>query len=208
MARQSPRFKQQPRYLVICEDSKSSRIYLDEAFYHHRVSNYIYTQHIGSTDPLNIVRKAIKACSTHDQVFCVVDRDNHQNFDQAMHEAAQHLRVRMIVSYPCYEFWFCLHLSYSRKSYSHVGSKSAANRLIADLCKSHELFADYSKGKIHGLYSKIITQHEQMLKNAFRHSLRILEEVAKDGQLNPSTQIHQLLSVIPSLEHPQPLDQL
>jgi hypothetical protein len=203
MARQSPRFKQQPNYLVICEDSKSSRTYLNEAFNYNRVNNYIYADHIGSTDPLNIVSHAVKAYAKYDKFFCVIDRDNHENFAAAIHKAASYPKIKMIVSYPCYEFWFCLHIGYTRKGYTHAGNKSAADQLIADLCKSHTLFTDYSKGKIDGLFKKIITEHKVMYENAFTYAERVLLEIAKDGEPNPSTQIYQLLNVIPTLLKPQ-----
>lgn len=206
MARPLPKFKQQEKYYVICEDSKSSKTYLNEAFNHHRVRPYIEAVHLGKTDPLGIVRLAIKKSKAYTTVFCVIDRDNHQNFDEAVRLAKTCDNVRLIVSYPCYELWFILHSGYKRKSYRPAGRKSAADQLISDLQSSHALFTAYAKGETtEGLYKSIATKHPELLSAAFKHAKRLLVEAAADDELNPSTELHIVLEVIDSLLAPQTL---
>lgn len=206
MARSAPKFKQQDTYCVICEDSKSSKTYLNEAFKHHRVSAYIEAVHIGKTDPLNIVKAAIKKSRAYTTVYCVIDRDNHKNFDEAFRESKKCKNVLLIVSYPCYELWFILHSGYRRKSYQPNGRKSAAEQLIDDLRASHELFAAYAKGETtEGLYTYISNQHPEMLEAAFKNAKRLLREVELDGELNPSTELHIVLDLIETLKEPKTL---
>lgn len=203
MARSAPKFKQQDRYYVICEDSKSSKTYFNEAFKFHRVSSLIKAEHIGKTDPLNIVKEAIKKSKHYTKVYCVIDRDNHQNFDEAVIESRKCDNIVLIVSYPCYELWFILHSGYKSKSYRPNGKKSAAEQLIADLRNSHELFRTYAKGKtIEGLYESIATKYPEMLQAAKSNSDKLLRYAKDHGDLNPSTTIHILLDVIGTLQTP------
>lgn len=207
MPRQAPKFKQQAKYHVICEDSKSSKTYLNEAFNYHRVNNYIQAIHIGNTDPLGIVQAAIKACKTYDKVYCVIDRDEHANFDVAVQTAKSNDKVVLIVSYPCYELWFLLHCGYKRKSYARAGRKSAADLLIADLQASHDLFKNYSKGdSTSGMYKKILNNHSHMFDAALKHAEQLLNEVEADGEINPSTKFHTIFEVIKSLLKPQKVE--
>ncbi|MEY3746485.1 MAG: hypothetical protein RIQ76_1026, partial [Pseudomonadota bacterium] len=74
-------FKSQPKVLVICEDSKSSKIYLEEASIFYRSHTEVLFDHIGKTDPLNIVSEAVSRSRKYDWVFCVIDRDNHDQIN-------------------------------------------------------------------------------------------------------------------------------
>lgn len=58
--RKKPSLKQQPRVLVLCEDTKSSRDYLADAARHFRAHAEVDIVHCGKNDPLSIVNEAIK----------------------------------------------------------------------------------------------------------------------------------------------------
>lgn len=49
--RQKSRYKPQPTVLVICEDSKSGKRYLEDASRHFRVNVVVEITHCGKTDP-------------------------------------------------------------------------------------------------------------------------------------------------------------
>src|SRR4051812_3924114 len=106
-------FAPQPTVLVICEDSKSGKKYLEDATRHFRVNVSVEVSHCGHTDPLGIVADAVSRQRGFDKVFCVIDRDTHVNFPEAIAMANAHSKVTIIASYPCFEFWYLLHFGYT-----------------------------------------------------------------------------------------------
>lgn len=103
--RAKPRFKPQPTVLVICEDTKSGKRYLEDASLYFRVRVQVDIIHCGNTDPKGIVKEAISRQGKFDHVFCAIDRDTHKNFDEVLNLANTSKKVEVIVSYPCFEFW-------------------------------------------------------------------------------------------------------
>ncbi|TAG34027.1 MAG: RloB domain-containing protein [Polaromonas sp.] len=73
--RKKPSFRQQARVLVICEDTKSSLIYLQDAARYFRSYAQVEIAHCGKNDPLNIVKEAIERRRNCDKVYCAIDRD-------------------------------------------------------------------------------------------------------------------------------------
>jgi len=67
--RGKPRFRPQPTALVICEDAKSSREYLQEASQYFRANFQIQIEHCGNTDPKGIVAAALKQRNAYDHSF-------------------------------------------------------------------------------------------------------------------------------------------
>jgi RloB-like protein len=126
------RFRAQPTILVICEDEKSGRHYLQDASQFFRADVHFEFTHCGHTDPLGIVRAALKRAPRFDSVYCVIDRDSHHHFAEAINLADKSEKVTVIVSYPCFEYWLLLHFNESRKPYTAAGNKSAADVLIDD----------------------------------------------------------------------------
>ena len=75
------------------------------------------------TQPLRVVDSAIREFSrkkAYDRVYAVFDRDDHENYANAIHRAeAQNGKLKnderkpisfcAIVSVPCFEFWLLLH---------------------------------------------------------------------------------------------------
>jgi RloB-like protein len=104
-------------FLIICEDSKSSPAYFEDARRRLRLSTaevQVYGKECGSA-PISVVRfgeecrkKRMKEGWTPDRVFCVVDVDHHTTLDAAHDFAAAH-RLDFVVSRPCFERWYLLH---------------------------------------------------------------------------------------------------
>jgi len=63
------------------EDSKSGKNYLDDVKIHLRAQLHVTVTHCGKTDTPGIVTEAIRRSRHFDRVFCVIDRDEHPNFD-------------------------------------------------------------------------------------------------------------------------------
>lgn len=198
--RAKPKYKPQPRVLVLCEDKQSCRIYLDEAAQHFRCQASVEVAHPGRTDPAGIVAAAKAKRSEYEAVYCVFDRDGHGSFDEALAAAANAPKVDVIPSYPCYEFWLLLHFGFSRKPYAAAGGRSAAERLIHDL-KSKEGMAHYDKGGP-GLFAQL----QDLLGEARGHAVRVLTAAADEGEPNPSTHLHTLMDLFEELGKPVPLD--
>lgn len=197
-SRGKPKFKPQPTVLVICEDKKSSKHYLDEACYHFRADVDVEVIHCGKTDPKGIVEKAIASAKRYDTIFCVIDRDEHLNFDEALTLAKPFQKIVIITSYPCFEFWLLLHFQYSRKPYRSTPKKSAGEQILSDL-KSNPDMRDYAKGSTRGLFNSLLGEK---FSSARSNSKRALKDALLNTEPNPSTTFHELIDFIESLSTP------
>jgi hypothetical protein len=140
--------------------------------------------------------QAGRARSKHfDRVICVIDRDTHHNFDAALQLAGARPTVELIVSYPCFEYWLLLHFVLSRREYVAAGEHSAADLLIRDL-RNYAEMNGYEKGKVKGLFDRLLGER---LSNARTRSPRVLEDAIRVSNMNPSTQLHDLISMLESL---------
>lgn len=191
-------FKPQATVLVICEDTKSSNIYLNDAKVFYRAIADIEVTHIGRTDPLGIVEHAISRTKVFDHVFCVIDRDTHENFDEAVRLAAMVEAVTLIVSYPCFEYWLMLHFKYSRMVFRRKGNKSPGDQMEKAL-KACEGMATYTKGEFPGLFKLLKSRLEYARTNA----IRSLKEANAVNEIDPSTRLHELLEKFESLGSPE-----
>lgn len=195
------RFQAQPTVLVICEDSKSSKNYLDDVKVHFRAQLQVRVTHCGKTDPRGIITEAIRRSKSFDQVFCVIDRDEHPSFDQAVALVAGVPKVAVIASYPCFEYWLLIHFGYNRKPYTRAGARSPADCLIDDL-KAKSGMEDYGKGnKVSPFQCLTLDQ----LKAARGHAVRALREAVEVSDFNPSTRLHELIEFMERLGAPVPI---
>jgi hypothetical protein len=202
-ARAEPRFKPQPRLLVLCEDSKSSLTYLIDAAVHWRVKQHIAIEHCGKTDPLGIVNEAIGRRGKFDEVVCVIDRDAHVNFEEACQAAARHLpSLSVYPSYPCFEYWLLLHFEFTRRPYRAAGALSAGDQLVRDLRKRTEM-AQYAKGTAQGLFDQLLP----LLANADQNARNALASAQQENEPNPSTRMHLVLERFQGLATPQLITQ-
>jgi len=197
--RPKSRFKPQPMVLVICEDTKSGKRYLEDASLYFRVTVLVEITHCGKTDPLSIVKEAINRQGKFDHVFCAIDRDTHATFDEALKLAKTSKKVDIITSYPCFEFWLLLHFGYNRKPYAAAGKHSAADLLIKDL-RTHPGLEKYDKGKDLGIFNLLL---ENRFAEARRIAPKVLTEAIASEQMNPSTRLHELLDFFEKLSSPQ-----
>ncbi len=198
-SRPKPCYKPQPKVLVICEDSKSGKWYLEDACIHFRVKVDVEVTHCGNTDPKGIVNEAIKQEKKYEKIFCAIDRDQHQNFEEALNLANTSRKVEVIASYPCFEYWLLLHFGYTRKPYAPAGNLSAADRLIKDL-RIHSGMENYDKGNDRDIFQSLL---DDKFANARKMALRTLSDAIESEEMNPSTRIHELLDFFEALSEPQ-----
>jgi RloB-like protein len=201
-ARRSARFAPQPTVLILCEDSKASIAYLNDASRHFRASTSIRIVHEGRTDPLGIVQEALKQRSDWDEVHCVIDRNGHESFDAALQLAASQERVVVTPSYPCFEFWLLLHFVYTRSPFSAVGARSACDRATAEL-RLQPGMSHYDKGNLQGLFDRLL--QEGRLPTALKNARSAAADAEKVAEPNPSTHMHRLIERIEALGRLAPL---
>jgi threonine dehydrogenase-like Zn-dependent dehydrogenase len=198
--RAKPSLKQQPKVLVICEDAKSGKSYLEDAYRHFQAKVFVEFAHNSKNDPRNIVNQAIKRQGKYDCVFCAIDRDTHETFDEAIKLIKTHKKVKIIASYPCFEFWLLLHFGYRhRVPYMASGKDSAADLVIKEL-RTYACFKNYSKGNVQDLFKLMLTNG---FTEARRIAPKVLNEAIASGEMNPSTQLHELLDFFETLSTPQ-----
>lgn len=199
--RKKSSLKPQPRVLVLCEDTKSSQSYLEDAAQHFRSQAEVDITHCGRNDPLSIVTEAVKRQRYFDIVYCTIDRDQHETFDAALLLAAKHTKIVVIASYPCYEYWLLLHFRETRKPYMSVGKNSSCALLVKDLNKEVGM-ERYAKGATENIFEGLI----DWLPNARKRAKEVLRVAIKDEELNPSTRFHELIEQLELLGTPQPID--
>lgn len=200
-ARPAAKFRPQPTVLVICEDRVSSHNYLLRAAQHFRASAIVEVNHCGKTDPKGITEAAIKRKRDYDKVYCVIDRDSHVNFHDAIALAAGTKgKVQLVISNPCFEYWLILHFSYTRKGYRSSGNQSAGEKALKELLSIKEMSA-YEKGKTKSLFDALLPY----LETAEKHASAGLKDAEDCGEFNPTTQIHLLLQDFRRLAEPSSL---
>lgn len=186
--RRNPRFIAKAKVFIICEDSKSSKTYLEDAKKHFDIDAKVEVAHVGKTDPLGIVTTAIDRMGEYERIYCVIDRDTHPNFIAAVNLCSQYERIELVISYPCFEYWIMLHFQENRKAFGMAGKKSPGAQMIGELKKIDEM-GGYDKGAVTGLFGKLLDR----LPPAVERATRILDDAIQVNQMNPSTRMHELL---------------
>ncbi len=199
--RKKPKFKPQPTVLVLCEDKKSSLQYLTDAAHHFRSHAKVEIAHPNKHDPLSIVGEAINRQNHFDEIYCVIDRDQHETFDAALARSKDQNKIKVIPSYPCYEYWLLLHFKLSRKPHVSVGNKSSCDLQTDDLRLENDM-GNYAKGKSNGLFTNLL----ERLPTARKHAKATLTAAINAEELNPSTKIHELIEQLEKLGEPQLID--
>jgi hypothetical protein len=155
----------------------------------------------GGSAPISVVEDAIKRLSQDDdfeQVYCVFDRDRHASYDQAL-QALNELAgstgfkskvVLAIPSVPCFELWYLLHVSDSRKPYEAAATGgSPGQALLADLCKKNE-FSNYEKSGCQAFFETIRPYREIAVQRAESFLRAASAEGAQEYHENPSTRVY------------------
>jgi hypothetical protein len=114
--------------LIVCEDSKSSPEYFEKLRSKLRLKTVnveVCGKECGAA-PISVVdyaiakKEEVKTSSIrdgYDDIFCVIDIDNHETLDRAIQKAKDN-KLEIIISNPCFEYWYILHFEKTGKSYS------------------------------------------------------------------------------------------
>jgi hypothetical protein len=202
-ARRAPTREPYDVVLIACEGTKTEPNYFKAARSAYRLSSVnIYIREPPGSDPSSIVNFAIEELrhdADYDRVYCVFDRDQHANFDEAMRRAEQSEfakaeRLFVIPSVPCFELWVLLHYRYTTSSYTEAGGQSACERVIRDLRQHLE---NYDKG-----HKTIFTELEALLDQALMNADRLEKHNKDTRSINPATRMHHLMKYLKEMRSP------
>ena len=210
VARKNPTKPTVPYVLIVCEGSKTEHEYLIWFREAGRLSNVkmLLLDKGTKSSPTSVANEAIKKIERtgpasdggFDKLFCVIDRDTHSDFEsgcQKIDGISERFGsgfipngCELILSVPCFEFWLLLHFERTRRPFEKTGRASPCDNVIARL-RNHTSFEDYDrKGK--GIYRNQWGQLSERYESAVKNAEHTLKEYKRDGEINPSTNVHHL----------------
>lgn len=155
----------------------------------------------GGSAPISVVEDAktrLRQDDDFEQIYCVFDRDRHATYEQALQalnglagsKSFKDKVVLAIPSVPCFELWYLLHVSASRKPYEAAETGgSPGQALLADLCKQNE-FSKYEKSGCDTFFETIRPCRETAIQRAESFLNAASDEGAQEYFENPSTRVH------------------
>ena len=183
--------------LIVCEGKKTEKNYfqkLKESLNLISVSIEILpSPHPTPMKVINYAEQKAKEIGEYDEVYCVIDRDTHCDFDEALAKAKsiklQNAIFEVIVSDPCFEFWVLLHFAKITPNF----------RATKSPCKELQKHKDFKKNLPH--YSKdydfkdIIANHlNTAIKNA-----KAVNKTNLPTRQSPYTQVVNLVERLQTL---------
>jgi hypothetical protein len=149
-------------------------------------------------DPLYLVNDACKRFEKdgvhYEHVFCVFDRDNFDNFEEARERIralsgrrCRPLPIAEAVSVPSFEVWLILHFEELRKPFANADE---AGRYLHD----RQLIVNYKKGDV-----KQMVAVSAFVADAIKNGRR-LAELHDEHNGNPFSNVHHLASLISKIE--------
>lgn len=189
--------KSMQKILIVCEGEKTEPLYFQEMISFYKlasVKSIVVTGDCGSS-PKSVVeyakqedKKAISSGSPFDLIYCVFDKDAHTDYGTALEQTRQlglKGRFHAITSIPCFEYWFLLHFTSSRRAFANTHASSSGEQMVKEL---RNYIPDYQKKK-RGLFAVL---HDK-LEVAFDNSSKVRAAAEKDGTDDPSTLVDVLI---------------
>lgn len=142
---------------------------------------------------LCLYERGEKKGSQYTAVYCVMDRDIHPTFKEALEtikdRQAKGIAIYAVVSIPSFEYWFLLHFQYSTKAYEATVKCSAGDLVVRDLNKlmKKKIGSEYKKEDT-AIYDKLkpyLLEAEKRAESIERHDID-----AKS--YNPYTNVYKL----------------
>ncbi len=199
--RRKPRFEPRDRMLIVCEGTKTEKLYFEDARQAigvHRGQAVVEVHPGEGSNPKNIVETARKRRADAEKegnafssVYCVFDRDEHAHYQESI-EWAERLKMTTIKSVPCFEYWILLHFRNHTAPYARTGDRSPCACCLRDV---EQVWPDYSKGR-----KQVYSELQDRLPDARQRAKQRLTAAQADGSDNPSTEIHLLLDAMEALK--------
>ncbi len=183
----------------MCEGEKTEVEYLNQL----RMSKRLQKERLkivpscdcGGTDPRTLVKAAKNLRAKlaredqlqYDEVWFVIDRDQHTTFDAAIDEAEAN-GFEVAYSVPCFELWYLLHFT--------PQTAPIERHVVRQKLKGFPGLADYDK---EGLYGVLIDKLSDAQKNAA--ALRAYHARNNNPEIsNPVTRVDELVAKIESMK--------
>lgn len=191
------------KVLIVCEGEKTEPNYFLGVKNHYglNTANIEVSSAFGS-DPKSVVRFAKQryreekdAGDAFDKVFCVFDKDDHSNYEEAVADviSAQPRGTFVLInSVPCFEYWLLLHFVHSDKPYASLPNNSAGDQVLKELVG---YFPCYKKGAA-GVFESLLGQLDFAKNNAARS----MKKAEVSGIENPITRVHELVHYLQSIK--------
>lgn len=181
-----------PRFLIVCEGSKTEPNYFDALAAEIRVSVNVRVEGLGdNTDSLVTRTIELRDADDYTQVWCVFDRDSFpsQRFNRAI-QMAEAAGLQVAYSNEAFELWYVLHFEYLQTGIPRADYK---DKLTKHLGKKYE---KNSPSMFNDLKARQDT--------AMRHAARLLSqyEPPNPEQDNPSTSVHLLVQELNKFRRP------
>lgn len=191
MARPQRNKQLRPLHLFICEDSKSSKYYM-QGFGRAKGIN-IKAEEADGTSPENVLRSAkekLKSFIDKEfvQIYCLFDKDDcdDEKFKKVITQC-QRAGFVEAVSTPCYEYWLLLHLK-------------RTNQPFRDARECCETFQSEYNRKFHTQYTvkqlKAKTDIFNDLKDNLDSAIVNADSLKLEENNCPYTNMHQVISII------------
>ena len=168
-------------FLIVCGGEETEKNYF-ECF---RVPRKVIKVKGLNKDPDTLVNKTIeyKKEDDYDQVWCVFDKDDFQNFNSTINKAEKQ-GFEVAYSNEAFELWYVLHFEFLN---SPIPRKEYLKKLNTLLGKQYTKNSDT-------IYDELLDRQE----TAIRNSEKLLKRYHKSnpGQDNPSTTVHLLVKAL------------
>jgi hypothetical protein len=204
LARKSASRASYDRILIVSEGEKTEPLYFKDikTFYKLHTANICILASAYGTTPQQVVDFArdecLKSKKQWEHVFCVFDRDDHPNFNNAIQSATaldkkyrnelkQPIRFTAIPSIPCFELWFLLHFQ--------CVTREVHRDEVIRLVSQPECLQGYNKGQ-----SGYFEQTRHLLNTAYANASRLAEERRRHGNENPFTAVDSLVKLLTNLK--------
>lgn len=185
------------RILILCEDKKSSLLYLDSFKKDEKLKRDLSSVSIeiyqpSNFSPLGLVNEAKRRKkmakrerNAFDEIWVVLDKDGHANLIDAINIAEAN-RVEVALSIICFEYWVLLHFERTTKAFTR------SDEVIKYIKKNH--FAEYEKCS--NCYPLLKDKTLEAIANAKWAEIQLLQSMKKGDRyysLDAYTNIHKLV---------------
>ena len=203
LEREEPKKEAYDLVLIVCEGEKTEKFYFRSLIKFEKLSS-VNIKIISGTgsDPVSVIKTALKEVEDQkeylpfNKVYCVVDRDEHKNFSNAVN-MIKDKNLELIISYPSFEYWYLCHFKYSRAPITRSGTRSSGDNCVATLnAEWKKVFGNEYEKNTETLYEILHDKLEIALSNAAK-SLKAAES---EEESNPSTKVHILVDYLRKLK--------
>lgn len=212
LRRPAPSRREPDRVLIVTEGEKTEPAYFRKLIAELGLTTAkVQIVGDGGSAPISVAEEAkrnLQRDSDFEQVYCVFDRDRHASYDEAI-QAVTSLAgkkgygsktILPITSVPCFELWYLLHCSDSRKPYESAATGgSPAEALINDLKAIDPCFKDYGKAGCDQFFEKIAPHRGDAGAKSRRFIAEATSEGAKEYHENPSTRVYKVVDALAAI---------